>query len=149
MCRCRLTDRNCVRTKIRFRPLLMQLLIGMSIRRYLPAIGTAGSLRLLVSGYSPAPRPPPRIRERTSCMVLGPLSLVLGPLSLVLDQGQGTKDQEKRTHHNWAASAPASATMSPSSRSPSPQNVGSVTSPPSRASSTCGASEPPQASSSR
>ena len=31
----------------------MQLLIGMSMRRYLPAIGTAGLLRSLVSGIEP------------------------------------------------------------------------------------------------
>ena len=55
---------------MRFRPLLMQLLIGMSMRRYLPATGTAGLLRSLVSGYSRVPRPPPRIRLRTSrCIV--------------------------------------------------------------------------------
>src|SRR5437667_6764102 len=46
----------------------MQLLIGMSMRRYLPAMGTAGSLRRLVSGYSRVPMPPPRIRLSTSCM---------------------------------------------------------------------------------
>ena len=50
------------------RPLLMQLLMGMSMRRYLPATGTAGLLRSLVSGYRPAPRPPPRMKPRTSCM---------------------------------------------------------------------------------
>ena len=50
MCRCRLTELNWVRTKIRLRPEWMQLEIGMSIRRYLPAIGTAGLLRDLVSG---------------------------------------------------------------------------------------------------
>src|SRR5438046_9755979 len=53
---------------MRFRPLLRQLLIGMSIRRYLPAMGTAGALRCLVSGYRRVPRPPPRIKLRTSCM---------------------------------------------------------------------------------
>src|SRR3954463_2522037 len=50
---------------MRCRPLLMQLLIGMSIRRYLPATVTAGALRCLVNGYSPAPRPPPRMKPRT------------------------------------------------------------------------------------
>ena len=49
-------------------PLLMQLLMGMSMRRYLPATGTAGLLRSWVSGYSRVPRPPPRMRLRTSCM---------------------------------------------------------------------------------
>src|SRR5947209_5385219 len=44
----------------------MQLLMGMSISRYFPAIGTAGLLRSIVSGYSRVPLPPPRIRLRTS-----------------------------------------------------------------------------------
>src|SRR4051812_2617692 len=67
MCRWRLTELNWVSTKIRFRPEWMQLEIGMSIRRYLPAIGTAGLLRDLVSGNRRVPRPPPRIR----LMILG------------------------------------------------------------------------------
>ena len=50
MCRWRLTELNCVRTKIRFSPEWMQLEMGMSISRYLPAIGTAGLLRDFVSG---------------------------------------------------------------------------------------------------
>src|SRR6516165_6081105 len=68
MWRWRLTERNWVRTWTRFSPLLMQLLIGMSIRRYLPATGTAGLLRSWVGGYSRVPRPPPRMRLRTLCM---------------------------------------------------------------------------------
>ena len=48
--RCRLTELNWVSTKIRFRPEWMQLEIGMSISRYLPAIGTAGLLRDRVRG---------------------------------------------------------------------------------------------------
>ena len=42
-------------------PLLMQLLIGTSIRRYAPPIGTAGFARCLVRGYNLLPAPPPRI----------------------------------------------------------------------------------------
>src|SRR5579871_5464506 len=48
--------------------LLMQLLIGRSISRYLPAIGTAGLLRSCVRGYRRVPRPPPRIRLKTLCI---------------------------------------------------------------------------------
>ncbi len=48
---------------------LMQLLMGMSIRRYLPAMGTAGLERSLVSGYSREPRPPPMMTPRTSFIV--------------------------------------------------------------------------------
>src|SRR5262249_39107339 len=46
----------------------MQLLMGMSIRRYLPASGTAGLLRSFVRGYKRVPRPPPRIRASTFSM---------------------------------------------------------------------------------
>src|SRR5437763_3735199 len=55
---------------MRLKPLLRQLLIGMSMRRYLPATGTAGLLRSIVSGNSRVPRPPPRMRLRTSLMLL-------------------------------------------------------------------------------
>src|SRR5438067_264626 len=50
---------------MRLRPLLMQLLIGISMSRYFPATGTAGLLRSLVRGKSRVPRPPPRMRLRT------------------------------------------------------------------------------------
>src|SRR5438128_1831291 len=56
---------------MRLQPLLMQLLMGMSIRRYLPAIGTAGLLRSMVKGKSREPRPPPRMRLSTSCCMVG------------------------------------------------------------------------------
>ena len=46
-------------------PLRANLVIGMSISRYLPAKGTAGFARILVSGNSRVPRPPPRINEIT------------------------------------------------------------------------------------
>ena len=46
---CRLSDAelNCVSTKIRRMSACRQLLIGMSISRYLPPIGTAGFERML------------------------------------------------------------------------------------------------------
>src|SRR5574342_660479 len=47
-----------------------QLLIGMSIRRYLPPMGTAGFDRCWVSGNSRVPRPPPSTRARTSLFTL-------------------------------------------------------------------------------
>src|SRR5208337_2562958 len=68
MCRCRLTELNCVRTKMRFKPEWMQLDTGISMSRYFPAIGTAGLLRDLVSGNRRVPRPPPRISETTRGM---------------------------------------------------------------------------------
>src|SRR5687767_3022861 len=57
---------NCVSTKIRRMSACRQLLIGMSIRRYLPPIGTAGLDRSWVSGNSREPWPPPRMSARTS-----------------------------------------------------------------------------------
>src|SRR5215217_446368 len=54
---------------MRLIPLLMQLEMGTSISRYLPATGTAGLARSWVRGNSRAPWPPPRIRLRTErCM---------------------------------------------------------------------------------
>src|SRR5512136_3020265 len=44
----------------------MQLLMGMSMRRYFPAIGTAGFARSLVNGCRRDPRPPPMMTPRTS-----------------------------------------------------------------------------------
>src|SRR5438067_1100644 len=53
---------------MRVRSLWMQLEMGMSMRRYLPPMGTAGLDRSLVSGYSRLPRPPPRMMLRTFFM---------------------------------------------------------------------------------
>ena len=52
----------------------MQLLMGMSIRRYLPPIGTAGFERCWVSGKSRVPRPPPRISASTSLFTAIPVA---------------------------------------------------------------------------
>ncbi len=76
MWRCKLTELNWVSTKIRFNPELMQFDIGISINRYLPAIGTAGLLRVLVNGKSRVPRPPPRISEITRGIALPSFPLV-------------------------------------------------------------------------
>ena len=46
----------------------MQLLIGMSMSRYLPAIGHGRLAAELGERVEPVPRPPPRIRLRTSFM---------------------------------------------------------------------------------
>src|SRR3990172_6926042 len=72
MCLFRLSELYCVSTKMRRRPELMQLLIGMSMMRYFPAMGTAGFDRSCVRGKSRVPRPPPRITARQSFMVLPP-----------------------------------------------------------------------------
>ena len=47
-------------------PELRQFEIGISTRRYLPAIGTAGFERLAVRGYNLVPAPPPSITAKTS-----------------------------------------------------------------------------------
>src|SRR5882757_1481145 len=73
MCLLRLSELNCVSTKMCRRFEFKQLLMGMSMRRYLPPIGTAGFERLRVSGNRRVPRPPPRMIARTSSMAL-PLS---------------------------------------------------------------------------
>src|SRR5258708_22219505 len=68
MCLFRLSEWNCGSTKIRRNPEFRQLLMGMSISRYLPAMGTAGLERCTVGGNRGEPRPPPRITLRTSFM---------------------------------------------------------------------------------
>src|ERR1017187_10544153 len=50
---------------MRRRPELMQLEMGISTSRYLPASGTAGLARSLVSGNRRVPCPPPMITEST------------------------------------------------------------------------------------
>lgn len=52
---------NCVSTYILLIPLLMQLLIGTSMSRYAPPIGTAGLARAFVRGYRRDPAPPPKM----------------------------------------------------------------------------------------
>jgi hypothetical protein len=42
-------------------PELRQFEIGMSTRRYLPPMGTAGFERLAVKGYNLVPAPPPNM----------------------------------------------------------------------------------------
>jgi hypothetical protein len=48
---------------MRLTPELMQFEIGISIKRYLPPMGTAGFERLFVNGYKRLPCPPPKIRQ--------------------------------------------------------------------------------------
>src|ERR1700690_1917105 len=49
---------------------LMPLEMGMSTMRYLPASGTAGLARSLVSGNSRVPWPPPMMTQRTLLMLM-------------------------------------------------------------------------------
>src|ERR1044072_6942649 len=66
MCRFSDAELNCVRTKIRRMSACRQLLIGMSMSRYCPPIGTAGLDRWNVSGNRRDPCPPPRMSASTS-----------------------------------------------------------------------------------
>jgi hypothetical protein len=47
----------------------MQLEIGISTRRYFPAMGTAGLERLAVNGYNLDPAPPPNITDSISLAI--------------------------------------------------------------------------------
>jgi len=49
-------------------PEFIQLLIGISIKRYLPANGTAGFALIFVKGESLEPFPPPRMMANTRFM---------------------------------------------------------------------------------
>ncbi|MNY08805.1 hypothetical protein D3C86_1416790 [compost metagenome] len=64
---CELSDAelNCVRTKILLSPELRQFEIGISTKRYFPAIGTAGFDLVLVNGNNRLPLPPPKTMEIT------------------------------------------------------------------------------------
>src|SRR5688500_6680347 len=89
----RLAELNCVTTKIRSNPELIQFEIGTSTRRYLPASDTAGLARSRVSGKSRVPAPPPRMTANIRFMLTilayrgsglnssWPSGLVLGPCS--------------------------------------------------------------------
>ena len=52
-------------TNIRCMPEFKQLDIGISTKRYLPAIGTAGFDLVLVNGNNRLPLPPPKTMEIT------------------------------------------------------------------------------------
>ena len=68
MCLFNEAELNWVSTRILLRLELIQLEIGISTRRYLPAIGTAGLLLLAVKGYSLDPAPPPRTMAITDAL---------------------------------------------------------------------------------
>ncbi len=80
-CLLRLSELYCVSTKMRLSSELRQLLTGMSMMRYLPAIGTAGLERWRVSGKRRVPRPPPRMTARQSFMVAAILTRARAPVS--------------------------------------------------------------------
>ena len=54
-----------VNTNMRVMPEFRQFEIGISTKRYFPAIGTAGLERAAVNGYNLVPAPPPSITAIT------------------------------------------------------------------------------------
>jgi hypothetical protein len=66
MCRLSEAELNCVSTKMRRMSACRQPLIGTSMSRYLPPIGTAGFERKAVNGNSRDPCPPPRMMASVS-----------------------------------------------------------------------------------
>jgi len=70
MCLFNEAELNCVSTNMRLMPQLMQFEIGISTRRYFPAIGTAGFDRLAVRGKSLVPAPPPKITAKISWLII-------------------------------------------------------------------------------
>lgn len=66
---------------------LMQLEMGMSTSRYFPAMGTAGLLRLAVSGNNRVPAPPPNITATVDCgivLILAYCLLLMGYIQMLL-----------------------------------------------------------------
>jgi hypothetical protein len=65
MCLFSEAELNWVRTKILSIPEFRQFEIGISTKRYFPAIGTAGLERVSVKGYRREPCPPPSTTDIT------------------------------------------------------------------------------------
>jgi hypothetical protein len=65
MCLFKEAELNWVKTNILLIVLFIQLLMGISTKRYFPAIGTAGFDLDAVSGYKRLPAPPPSITATT------------------------------------------------------------------------------------
>jgi hypothetical protein len=61
---------NCVKTNILLISELIQFEIGISTKRYFPAIGTAGLERLSVSGANLEPCPPPKIMANVLLFII-------------------------------------------------------------------------------
>jgi hypothetical protein len=64
-----------VKTNILVMPELRQLEIGISTKRYLPAIGTAGLERVAVNGNNLVPAPPPNITDNISLLIVASCGL--------------------------------------------------------------------------
>ena len=71
MCLFKDAELNCVNTYIRLISELIQFEIGISTKRYFPAIGTAGLDLSAVKGYNRDPWPPPKIIESTLLLIIG------------------------------------------------------------------------------
>src|SRR5664279_2149560 len=105
-------------------PELMQLEIGISTSRYLPASGTAGFARSLVSGNRRVPWPPPMITERTLlvltdwrlvCVMAKPFLVFSILQSLIVPEA--ARKQAASRHRSWAAEGNRDHCDSPGCRS--------------------------------
>src|ERR1700735_2275143 len=85
MCLFNDAELNCVSTYIRWIPECRQLEIGISTRRYLPAIGTAGFERVAVNGDNRLPWPPPSTMQITFEVILLDLSFCKDQYILLLN----------------------------------------------------------------
>ena len=70
MCWFNEAELNWVKTNILLMSELIQLEIGISTKRYFPAIGTAGFERLSVHGDNPEPCPPPKIMATVLLLIM-------------------------------------------------------------------------------
>src|SRR6185503_19824761 len=100
MCRFSDAELNCVSTKMRRMPACRHPLIGTSIRRYLPPIGTAGFDRVAVSGNSREPWPPPRMIASVSLVTTGTGVQSCGrhpstPLGVTLSRVEGSEPHRR------------------------------------------------------
>ena len=74
---------NCVNTNILLISELIQLEIGISTKRYFPAIGTAGLERVWVNGANLEPCPPPRMIAKADLFIFF-IFLVIGMFQYIL-----------------------------------------------------------------
>jgi hypothetical protein len=70
MCLFKEAELNCVNTKMRSIPEFRQFEMGISTKRYFPAMGTAGLERVSVNGYNREPCPPPSTTHITFEFIL-------------------------------------------------------------------------------
>ena len=101
---------NCVKTNIRFISELMQFEIGMSTKRYFPAIGTAGFERLSVNGANLEPCPPPRIMANMLLFIVMYARIPYGGIPVGRSCPEATAFGKKRSGAKGSAVVTANVT---------------------------------------